>query len=303
MRFAIFILLSIILGTVIHFQGGYGPLQQGWNTLFGKEKPVTTNTDTDTGRRLALYEGVVNFSNDIDASGHNGDFGCILDGASYDEISTFRIRKIEEYGGLGVYPDNYDPFADYHYEIYGQITGKENWLKPAVHFIANPYQLVTTTNAHRVTAFSLYCPEASIDYDDGFIEETYTGKSAECWFEKAYAIKDWPGQVWLITVNAWDAGFQWAYVDVAQSQNILKSSDPRHITNLAISKVYYYHVGQYGVNNLSPNERRAWVTISRRGAPTTIYVKLWQRKPASPAELAEMIYIVNVLPTEVSKEG
>ncbi|MFH1985141.1 MAG: hypothetical protein ABIL58_25160 [Pseudomonadota bacterium] len=292
MKNAALLILLLVLAGAIYFQGGLGPIKEGWDTLTGKPKPVVV----EKPRELSLFEGKMILDSDAVSSGVPWNMQSALDGASHEQIAAFRTSRVDAYSDLGIFPDDYDPFAPPHRQIYGQITAHENWLKASVYFVANPYQLITATNAPYVNALSLDCPGVEIEYNDGVIEETHTGAGAACWFDKVYDIGDFPGQVWLFTVNAWDAGFKYAYVDVWKSENILPGAAPNHITNTPLSRSYYFHVGQYGTNNISPRDERAWVTLRARNAATKIYVKLWQQKPASTSQKADFVYIILVQP-------
>ena len=250
--------------------------------------------DSENYPSFEPFWGIVDIGQETDLSGYNGKDGNALDGLSFGELSNLRMTQVGANDVLELYPPDYHPFEDYHNKIYGQIEEFQNWLNPAAYFFTNPYLLIIPTHAPYINPLNLACPDVSIVYDAGVIEEVHTGASASCWFDTLYQPHGQHGTLWLFMVNAWDAGFKYAHVDVEQSKNVLASSEPDHITNSVHSRSYFYHVGQYGVNNISPRDTRAWVTLRQRDTPTEIYVKLWQKKPKTLTDEADIVYVVKV---------
>ena len=242
------------------------------------------------------FWGVVDFGQETALSSYSGKGENALDGLSFDGLSKLRLKLVDEYNVLGIYPPDYHLLEGYHSKIYGQIEEYQNWMNPAAYFFTNPYELIIATQAPFINPLNLACPDVSIVYDAGIIEESHLGINAVCWFDTIYRPQGEPGTVWLFMVNAWDAGFRYAHVDVGQSENVLVSPQSNHITNSVHSRSYFYHVGQYGVNNISPRDKGAWVTLRRRGAPTLIYVKLWQTRPKDISSEADLVYVLKVLP-------
>jgi hypothetical protein len=240
------------------------------------------------------YKGEVKIVHDIRTPNLRGATG--LDFMQKEEISTFRLQRISIYKQLKIYDDNYHPFKEYHQYIYKSITPGEAWLGPTPYYIANPYQLVVLTCANHVTPLNLYCPDVAITYSNGVFETVHRGKSALCWFHMVYASDDYPGQVWPVTVNAWDAGFFYAFVDLSQSKNIKENNNPRHITNNPLTRQYFYHVGKYKKNNISPTIKDAWLTLNNRDTETVVYIKLWRNHPTDGSEAPDLVWVFKILP-------
>jgi hypothetical protein len=239
------------------------------------------------------YKGEVKIQHDIKTPNLYGATG--LDYMQNEDISGFRLQKISIYRQLRIYDDNYHPFRDYHRFIYIPITPGKEWLGPTPYYITNPYQLVVLTCANHVTPLNLYCPDVQISYRNGVFETIHRGKSALCWFRMVYQSPDYPGQVWPVAVNAWDAGFFYTFVDLSRSQNIKKNNNPGHITNLPLTRRYLYHVGKYKKNNISPTVKDAWLTLGNRDTDTVIYIKLWRNQPAAGSQAPDLVYICKIL--------
>ena len=214
-----------------------------------------------------------------------------------EEISRFRLQRISSYRQLKIYDDNYHPFKEYHQYIYNSINPGEAWLGPTPYYIANPYQLVVLTCANHVTPLNLYCPDIEITYSNGVFEEIHRGRSALCWFHMVFQSYDFPGQVWPIAVNAWDAGFFYVFVDLSRSKNIKENDNPDHITNKPRARQYYYHVGKYKKNNISPTDRNTWLTLNSRDIDTVIYIKLWRNKPTDGSQAPDLVWVFKILPS------
>jgi hypothetical protein len=156
---------------------------------------------------------------------------------------------------------------------------------------------VVLTCANHVTPLNLYCPDVRITYSNGVFETVHQGRAASCWFIFVYhKYSNFPGQVWPVTVNAWDAGFFYAFVDLSRSENVKENNNPSHITNAPLSRQYIYHVGKYRKNNLSPAVPRAWLTLNSRDTRTVIYVKLWRNKPVDTSQAPDLVSIFKILP-------
>jgi len=241
------------------------------------------------------YKGEVKIEHDIETPNLRG--ATRLDYLQKEEISAFRLQRISFYRQLNIYDDNYHPFKEYHQYIYNSITPGEAWLGATPYYIANPYQLVVLTCANHVTPLNLYCPYVGITYNNGVFEAVHRGKSALCWFHMVYTSDDYPGQVWPIAVNAWDAGFFYAYVDLSRSTNVKENDNPDHITNKPRARQYFYHVGKYKKNNISPTDRNAWLTLNNRDTDTVIYIKLWRNKPTDGSQVPDLLWVFKILPS------
>jgi hypothetical protein len=158
--------------------------------------------------------------------------------------------------------------------------------------------LVVFTCANHVTPLNLLCPDVAVRYSDRHIEERHEGESARCWLrfvhEPPYA--DRPGQLRVVMVNAYDAGFLYAHVDRARCANVASNDDVANVVNGLFSQSSFFHVGRYRANNLSPEDPRGWIRLSRADAPTTIHVKLWRDRPASVAAEPDLTYEAVIAP-------
>ena len=242
------------------------------------------------------YKGILTIEQDTSTNEWRSGRATVLDGMSHDEIAAYRLEKVQEYRELNFFPPGYHPFKSYHRQIYGPITPGEGWLPPTTYYVGNPYVLIVMTCANHVTALNSYCPGVTITYENGVIRETHKEEDADCWFHFVYGSNDYPGQVRPQMINAWDAGFFYIHVDTAQSLNIKKSHRPDNVTNCAATVKSFYHVGKYGVNNISPERKNHWLSLEEQDTETIIYVKLWRKRPESPGQSPDMVYIVHVMP-------
>ncbi|MCP5046685.1 MAG: hypothetical protein GY940_05910, partial [bacterium] len=217
-----------------------------------------------------------------------------LNGMSLEQVSDFRLERVSRFKRLNIFPSDYRPLKDYHRKVYDTITSGKEWLSPAVYYIANPYVLIVMVPANHVTALNLHCPDVSIRYDNGTITERHSGSSADCWFEKVYGSYDYPGVIRPVMVNAWDAGYFYIHVDVKRSLNIKVGKQAGHITNSVSTARSYFHVGKYGVNNISPTVPKHWLNLETKGAETRIHVKLWRNRPARLDEPPSLTYITHI---------
>jgi hypothetical protein len=221
-----------------------------------------------------------------------------LDGLGLDEIVAFRMRRVRDREQLGIFPASYHPLEGDSRRIYQQISPGTRWLGPTAYYVANPYVLIVLVSANHVTPLDLACPGAEIAYSHRRIDEVHAGPPAACWFDRVFdpPYADNPGAVRLVMVNAFDAGLRHAHVDRERSANLQPDRDPANVLNGLFSQSSFFHVGRYGANNISPEDRNGWVRLARRGAPTRIHVKLWRDPPPSAAAPADMVYEVEVRP-------
>jgi len=224
------------------------------------------------------------------------DFNTSLDGLTLEEIANLRIQKVEQYKILNFFPPDYHPLKHPHSSIYNRITGGKNWLKPVPFYIVNPYILIILSRAKHVTPLNYYCSNFSIVYTYGKIVETHRGTNARCWFEKVFNSPDFPGRIRIWMVNAYDAGFHYINLDFHECVNVEKESNPHNIMNTVYSNVSFYHVGRYGVNNISAEDRNAWIKLCMKDMFTRITLKLWREKPASIDAKPDIIYEIQVTP-------
>jgi len=215
-----------------------------------------------------------------------------------EEFAKFRVSKVKEYAQSNIFPSNYDPFAYPHREIYQNITFGTGWTEAAQHFISNPYLLVTLSAAYGIYPMEVYSRLPSVHYKNKTIEEVYTGQSAQMFFAVFDPKLDFPGGLRLWVVNAQDAGLMYANVDKSKCTNIDFNwrDTPDNIVNSVYSLNTIFHVGQYQLNNISPDCRRSTLMIKEKYKYTCIYVKLWVKKPKSIDEKEDFTYIIKVNP-------
>lgn len=257
-------------------------------------KKKTTSRVPPVQQDVVPYKGFTEIQHDTETPNLDGPTG--LDGMDLADIAAFRLQKVSIYRKLGIYPPDYHPLERWHKGIYKSITPGKAWVGGVPYFIANPYQLVILTCANRVTPINLVCPDVRTTYRNGVFETIHQGRAALCWFQEAYDDYKFPGLVKPCSINAWDAGFFYIYVDLSRCENIKESDNPRNITNRPGSWGYIYHVGKYNKNNLSPRVSNAWLTLKRRDTRTVIHTKLWRKKPGKTSEKPDLVYIFKILP-------
>ena len=241
------------------------------------------------------YEGSVEIEQDYNTSNEFPGGETAIDHFNKEEFSEFRISRVKKYGFLNIFPGDYNPFKSYHNRIYGSINFNKGWLGPTPFYIANPYNLIIISKADHVTPVNLICRGGKIVCRGNTIRETYRGENAKCWFEVLINLNEY-GHIRITMVNAYDAGFIYAHVDKDKSVNIIEGEYSPNIMNSLFSQHSFFHVGKYGVNNLSPRDTRGWIKINKPYARTRIFVKLWQEKPESLKEDGELNYIIDIIP-------
>lgn len=256
---------------------------------------IKEQEENEEGTAFVPHEGYVLLEHDAFTSGFDRSSSNALNGRYKDGIASFRINKVKKYSQLKIFPENYHPLKSYHKKIYDRITPGEDWVSSVVYYIANPYLLVIFSNAGCVNPINLLCSYFDLFYEDGVIKETHKGQDANEWFKNVFDKSlDYPGKIWVVMVNAVDAGFPYGYVDIKKSKNVRKSSKPSNITNKVHSPRYIYHVGKYSRNNLSPNDPDAWITLKEKNVDTEVYVKLWRKEPDSPSQKPDIVYILKI---------
>jgi hypothetical protein len=210
-------------------------------------------------------------------------------------IYSLRKARVEENKVLGIFPENYTPSAS----IYRHIDERADWVKDTQFFVNNPYLLVVISGSHYVNAFLPYCHLNSVEYSHGKITEAYPGPTALNWFFFAFDYyPDVKGIIRLWFVNAYDAGFKYAYIDSSKSLNI-DMAYPQAKDSL-LTSVYsgneFFHVGHLKKNNISPYDIRATVRLKEKNAKTAIYVKLWKNRPSDKSAKEDFAYLMKIEP-------
>lgn len=221
-----------------------------------------------------------------------------LDGLDLKDLASFRQARVRDHEDLALFPRPYDPLHGPSRRIYASITPGTKWLGPTPYYVSNPYVLIVMACANHVTPLNLFCPDVSFRYTHRRIEELHDGPSARCWLDRVFdpPYADNPGLARVVMVNAYDAGLHYAHVDLGQSENVATDSSPDNLVNALFDQPSLFHVGKYAANNISPQDRRGWIRLQDRGATTRVHVKLWTRRPSSPASPADMVYVVSVRP-------
>ena len=251
-------------------------------------------------RNYTPYEKEVEIHPDFSSCNEFTDGKTAIDYFKKNEFVKFRVDRVKKYSYLNVFPDDYNPFKGLGTRIYGRITFGKKWLGPTVFYIANPYCLIAITKANHVTPAILACKNTKITYKGRFIKEVYKGRSAYCWFEFINFYNEY-GHLRVILVNAYDAGFYYAHLDKSKSVNIEKGDYEPNIVTSVFSQSSFYHVGRYGVNNISPKDKRGWFKIKKKNTYTKIFIKLWRKLPSLVENDGDMNYIIEVIPDNKNK--
>ncbi|MEI6645297.1 MAG: hypothetical protein WCP12_04605 [bacterium] len=214
-----------------------------------------------------------------------------LDGMTLQEVADFRVKCVKRHQALGVFPADYNPLQGASASIYNGIASGEKWVGVSPYYIANPYFLVNLAAANQVTPLNVLCPDVSLTYTKSRAEERHSGETAKAFFNAVYSDQfTKPGKVRLMLVNAYDAGFHYATVDLEASVNIDPEPASQNICSNIYSRAGYYHRGRYGKNNLSPEDKNAWLVLKQRDAYTKIELLLWKQNPLTRETRADLHY-------------
>lgn len=228
--------------------------------------------------------------------------GTALDGLSLEAIVELRLAKVrDDLAILNLFPPHYHPLKNQSMIMYQQITPGRKWMGSVPYYLTNPYLPVVVHCASHVTPLDLFCRIKQIRYHNGVFEEIRRGGNARQWLEAVASqrLSETPGFIELTMVNAYDAGFVYALVDLAECRNIKPPVNPQAITTTVFNEHNFFHVGRYGVNNLSPHLEKATLELADMTAATRLTVKLWRTMPANPqSSPGELTYSLIVDPTE-----
>jgi hypothetical protein len=244
-----------------------------------------------------LYEGTETIVIDT-AAGADNSTATVLDGMDLQELAEFRAARVAQYAALNVFPAGYNPLQGAGAKLFKNISPGAQWVEGVPYYIANPYGLIILSCARQIMPVNVKCPDGSIAYSAGRIEETLDGESARCFFDMAYGeTAALAGTLQVTMVNAWDSGFYFAGIDAGQSQNIDPGAQSGGIVGGIFSRPAAYHKGaKDGKNTISTEDKKGWITLLQRDAPTKIAFKLWRNRPQSPADGADMLYVISVEP-------
>lgn len=212
-----------------------------------------------------------------------------------DVIYLLRKGKVDMHKELGIFPSDYRPDNN----VFGQIDDNAEWLNDTQFYISNPYLLVLSTGASYVNPLLPFSKVASVQYTFKKIDAVYKGESAALWFQYVFDHygKESSGLIHLWFPNANDAGFRYASLDMSRSTNVEAYAGQEDAIGKGIySGNSFFHRGASGRNNLSPEDKRAWLRVSKRGVKTVMYIKLWKNKPANKDAQEEFAYVITIDP-------
>lgn len=215
---------------------------------------------------------------------------------SRDEVLDLRREAVAAISHLGIYPDAYEPSA----AVFKMTDGK-GWTYYSGFYILNPQLLLITSPPVRVSPITYLSvldnksEEHSVTHSAGKTHIVYRGVSANHWLHWAhYTDEDFRIRIW--DMNARDAGFAYAMVDLTESLNI-DPDDSGAIVSEAVPLKGLFHYGDnVRANNLSPAYPDMVVHLLDYTQPTRIQVKLWREQPASTEAAADYIHIIEVHP-------
>jgi len=218
-----------------------------------------------------------------------------LNGETKESIFSQRKSKVEEYRETGIFPENYQPKNS----IFGRIQDESDWVRDVQFFIYNPYLLVLTSAPDFVNVHLPFCLVYSVEYSYRKIKVKYKNQSAIKLFYYIYDYyEDSSGIIRLWFVNAYDAGFNYAHVDMSQSINI----DPEwYASENSVTKVIYsghefFHVGHLRKNNISPADTKARLKLLEQNKKTIIHIKLWRKHPENVNSKEDFAYVISIEP-------
>ncbi len=210
-------------------------------------------------------------------------------------IYNLRTFKVNEYSEVKIFHENYMPDES----IFGQINERADWIYDTQFFVVNPYLLVLTSAGNKVNALLPYCSICCVEFSKNKIEVKYSKQSASRWFYYIFDYySDSKGIVRLWFVNAYDAGFKYAYVDMTRSTNL--EPEPNSPADSVLKNIFAghesFHLGRSGKNNISPDEPRAKLRLKEKNANTVIYIKLWKNRPMNKNTQEEFAYVIRIEP-------
>jgi hypothetical protein len=212
-----------------------------------------------------------------------------------DAIFSLRKARVSDHAKLGIFPEKYMPASS----IYDHVDEKADWVRDTQFFVHNPYLLAVITSGNKVNAFLPHCKVDSVEYSHAKITETYRGRSAEEWYYLAFDYYgEFQGIIRLWFVNAYDAGYKYACIDMSKSINI--DTNYPSSKNSFLKSIYsgheFYHVGHLKKNNISAYDVRATIKMLEKNARTAIYVKLWRSLPEAMSVKEDFAYVFKVDP-------
>jgi|GEM_PF-3749639 len=294
------ILLLILIGLVVFFTT---EIRYTFTLLRSRflNQPADTPPPPEFASAMRyepLYQGTETIAIDTAAAKAGGGVATALDGMDLQEIADFRAARVAQYELLNIFPPGYNSLQGNGARVYKNIAPGAQWTGAAPFYIANPYCLIILSCARQVMPVNLHCHADAVVYNNGRIEETLGGESADCFFDMAYGeTAEMPGMLQVTMVNAYDAGFYFAGIDANQSKNIQPETKPGGIAGGLFSQPAAYTIDvKQKKNTISSEDPKGWIALGQRDAPTVIALKLWRTRPASVADRADMLYVISIEP-------
>lgn len=208
-------------------------------------------------------------------------------------LFEYRQRYVEAINHLNIYPKNYQPSDT----VFGSVVDGKPWKQKNAFYISNPQLLIIATKPRFITPFGYQAPiwnptkEQKITHTPGKTIIRYYGATANHWMYWA-SIEN----IRLWGVNARDAGFNFALLDLAQSKNVDNQQSGDMVHTAVPLKGYFHYGTNVSANNLSPAYPAMRIKLKNYQQPTTLNVKLWREKPTTPLTTADYTYVIEVLP-------
>lgn len=215
-----------------------------------------------------------------------------------EQFWAHRSAFVHAYANLALYPSPYLITGPAQSGIYGSIDWSVGWLFVDPYYIDNPYLLSITDIPGQVGSAESRC-SISVDYGpDCTATVTVPAKDAQKWFELFYdnTIAE-PGRAQLTLVNALDAGFSYASIDLAASENVdatFNAGPSSIVGGVCPITRYFYHHGKSGLNNLSPYDPATVFALGQRDVKTRIAIKLWRAEPKSAGAPSDATFVVRI---------
>jgi hypothetical protein len=298
-RYRPIILTLILIGLVVFFTT---EIRYTFTLLRGKflNQPADAPPPViaSTVNYEPLYQGAETITLDTAAPEDGSDNATALDDMDLQEIADFRVARVAQHELLNIFPSGYNPLQGNGARMYKNIAPGGKWTSAAAYSIANPYCLIILSRARNAVPINLQCRADEAEYSDGRIQEKLTGENADCFFDMAYGeTAEMPGMLQVTMVNAYDSGFFFAGIDAGPSKNIKPGTKSGGIAGGLFSQpAAYMSDPRQGKNTISTEDPKGWIALAQRGAPTVIAIKLWRARPASPADRADLLYVISVEP-------
>ena len=235
----------------------------------------------------------------IDPAGldQKGRYSPVLQSPTREEVLAYRRKKVVAMQCPGVYPAGYQP-ADAIYTK--NITDNDKWTKSSIFYLSNPQLLVIEASKGRISPFPYWAGgaqdlRAELRCYDKRIEISYGAHESYHWFDYLYYNDHRKNKLRLWLINARDAGFTHAYLDMSRSKNIATPKEQNNIAAAVIqSKALYHYGSNVSGNNISPADGRMDLSLKERGEKTVLWIKLWRQAPESKNEPEDFAYVIRV---------